>query len=132
MKKIKRFLLYPVYYLSWIFADKVFRPTFNRWLYRHGYWRLTDYLDNLKLLVPREYRDLVVKYPHIDIPYTPASFFGEANANPKEFYYYEAGCTEAEKLTTSMPKGSADEKSLSLYVPYITLDKIDDGNKGIS
>lgn len=84
MKKFKRFLLRPVYYLyrvcfkikyPRIIADGKYRPiapfTFNEWVYSKGFFPKHSYLlrntllSDLNIVVPKGYAEFVKKYPNL-------------------------------------------------------------------
>lgn len=86
MKTIKRFFLRPAYWFALLFSKHKY-VTFNHWLSKNGYWRLTNWLDNLKLIVPKNYHEFIKNNP--DIPYiTPLEAKKESNTTTTKFYYY--------------------------------------------
>lgn len=107
MKKFKRALLRPFYGLYWakhkvfrgyevrkledgdgFIIEKVYLRNFNSWLDKHGYWRLTDRLDNLKLLVPKSFYDVMKKFPNANY-ITPLEHNMMYKGENKLFYHYE-------------------------------------------
>jgi hypothetical protein len=87
MKQLKRCLLRPFYAIYWIFHFR--HPiTFNHWLNKHGFWRLTIWLGNFKVITPKSYDGLVKKYPKSNY------IIGIDPVNPLDkgqsmFYWYE-------------------------------------------
>ena len=70
VKNIKRALLKPFYWLTllWCLLFRKQSPyNFNSWLQKKGYWRLTNTLDNFKVIVPKEYIEFIKKHP--TVPY---------------------------------------------------------------
>jgi hypothetical protein len=86
MKKLKRFFLKIPYAFYWVWTKLILmRPiSFNDWLLKHGFWRLATYLQDLKLLVPKEYLDFVKKFP--DMP--PYVILPKTDTNPNDNIHY--------------------------------------------
>lgn len=90
MKTIIRLLLRIPYFYYW--SWKQYPYNFELWLIFYvGYWLAKSPLKNLKIIVPREYHDLIKKYPD----FNPFMALKELAANPpkekggKRFYHYE-------------------------------------------
>lgn len=106
MKKIKRLLLRPIYWICLLWYDIAKNPkpyTFNHWLCRHGFWRLTNWLDNLKIIVPKQYHDLIKKYPKSPFITGIVATEMKPNNEPTKrlFYWYETNHDGESKITTS-------------------------------
>lgn len=111
MKKFKRALLRPFYAIYWLvfqikeffniesrFEVRIIKDTygdgiekiglisFNDWLNKHGFWKLTNWLENFKVIVPKNYSELIKKYP---FPKMSEMICKELKEKPnKQFYYY--------------------------------------------
>jgi len=119
IKHFKRLLLRPFYAFYWLkfkvkeyfnienrfeirvhqdtlgdWTEKIGLRNFNSWLSKHGYWRLSTQMDNLKLIVPKSYRDLIIKYPELKNPFKLVKEMTKPEYRPtgnKVFYHYEDG-----------------------------------------
>lgn len=128
MKTLKRLLLRPAYFYYWIkfkikeffklksrfeiyvrkntlgdTVEKIGLRNFNSWLSKKGFWRLNSSLNNLKLIVPKEYSELLIKYPNINrfslMKELKPGELKETGA--EQFYHYESG--EVKKSDTAGP-----------------------------
>ncbi len=95
MKTLKRLLLRPFYAIYWLWArfvkNELYIKTFNNWLSANGFWRLSTALDNFKVIVPKEYREFVGKYP-LTHPYVypvDTTRYDKKPNDAKIFYHWE-------------------------------------------
>lgn len=87
MKKIARLLLRIPYFYYW--SWKRYPYNFELWLSLYVSYDLANFaLKNLKLIVPKEYRDFIIKYPDFK-PFSGITELRGKSVINKQFYHYE-------------------------------------------